>query len=733
MGSCIICGTSVDGRICDLHEEDVVFEFRGSSPDQLTIDRFYRGTVDGYAEFGVFIDIGDSVTGLLHRSELDQRLESLDWEPGDTVFVQVQQVRDNGNIDLGWSIRQDESEFRGMLVDDAEQGETYVKDDGDDDSPDDGSGHNTETDATETGSSATETGESVADDSTSESASTDDSTSESASTDDSAGNTESDASGGAADGADAAETGATGDSTASADAGSSGSVGAVAVAETEDVEHVAVGSLSELVGDTVRIEGVVENVHQTSGPTVFEIRDETGSIECAAFKEAGVRAYPEIGADDVVRLDGEVRERRSELQVETEALVKLDDDEREAVEQRLEDAITERAEPDAVEPLVADSAVEALADDIREVATAIRRAVIEERPVIVRHTATADGYVGGVAIERATLPLVRDQHDQADAVYHYFDRRPLEDGVYDMDDATNDVTGMLDARERHGEKLPLFVFVAAGATRESLDGFELLDLYGAEKTLVDDVAVDPEVEASVAALATPAADAAETTATTIAANVAAHVDESVRADLEHLPAVSFWEDTPEGYVEAAENAGYDADDVREIREAVALEAFYQSYEDKRELITDLLFGDGDGPGGLASHVSEQFREKLDAEVETAEANIDHRTVDDATIAVLDTDAFTHRYEFPPTELLLDELHRRHRDEVDAVIGIAEDELHIRSDTPVDVRDVTDRAREWAPSAGLTARSARDGKLEFLVGERETVLDAVVDVVADEVA
>ena len=118
MSSCIICGTSVDGRICDTHQEDVMFEFRGSRPGQLTPGRYYRGSVDGFAEFGVFVDIGDSVTGLLHESEIDQRLDNLDWEPGDTVFVQVKNVRDNGNIDLGWSIRQSEREFRGHLIDD---------------------------------------------------------------------------------------------------------------------------------------------------------------------------------------------------------------------------------------------------------------------------------------------------------------------------------------------------------------------------------------------------------------------------------------------------------------------------------------------------------------------------------------------------------------------------------------------------------------------------------------
>jgi len=93
MGNCIICGTPVGGEICQSHEEDAVFEFRGTTASQLTPDRYYRGTVDGYADFGVFVDIGDHVTGLLHRSELDQRLESLDWEPGDDVFVQVLDVR----------------------------------------------------------------------------------------------------------------------------------------------------------------------------------------------------------------------------------------------------------------------------------------------------------------------------------------------------------------------------------------------------------------------------------------------------------------------------------------------------------------------------------------------------------------------------------------------------------------------------------------------------------------
>jgi len=460
-------------------------------------------------------------------------------------------------------------------------------------------------------------------------------------------------------------------------------------------------------------------------------------VDCAAFEEAGVRAYPEVETGDVVRLDGEVRVRRDELQVETEALVRLEDDEREAVEGRMADALAEEAAAD-LELLVDDPAVADRQDALDEIATIIRRAVFESRPVVVRHAATADGYVAGAGIERAVLPLVRDEHQASDAVYHYFDRRPLEDGVYDMEDATKDVTRMLDNRERHDEKLPLYVFAAAGSTKGSLDGIEFLDVYGAETVVVDGVAIDDEV----AAVADTVAGAPERTASTLAATVAVGVNEDVRDDLLHLPAVSYWDDTPEEYADLAAAGDVDAESARRLREAIALEAFYQRYEDKRELIIDLLF---DQQHGLAEQVSDQFREKLNAELETAEANLDHRlvtpdeagdedadhrSVDGTEVAVLDTESFTHRFDFPPAELLLDELYRRHRDGTPVVLGVGTDELHLRATGDVDVDAVADDAREVAPEAGIAARGARTGKVGYLSGERDAAVDAVVEATVD---
>jgi RecJ-like exonuclease len=703
MGSCIICGTSVDGHICGSHEEDVVFEFEGSRANQLTSGRFYRGSVDGFAEFGVFVDIGDSVTGLLHRSELDTRLESLDWDSGETVYVQVTDVHDNGNVDLAWSIRQSPREFRGELVDDP-KGDRLAE---------------TEADSEAGAAGATDPNERAAADAAAESA-TDAGSANEPDTDDTTGaRTDSDTAV-----SDVETTTTTTDDREDTRTAVPSEDGSAALVESER-ERAAIEALESRVGDHIRIEGTVVSVRQTGGPTVFELRDESGTVDCAAFEEAGVRAYPDVETDAVVAIEGEVERHRDDLQIETGGLTLLDGEEREAVETRLEDALAERAAPDAIEPLADDPAIDDLTNDIGDLAGLIRRAVLESRPVVVRHDASVDGYVAGAAIERATLPLVREEHARDDAEYHYFDRRPVEDGIYDMDAATRDVTRMLDANERHDEKFPLFVFCGVGS-EGSRDGLSLLSIYGTERAAIGTRRLDAD---DLAAHLTPADRDTETATTTaLAANVAAGVNADVRDDLTGLPAVSYWEDAPDAYADLASEAGADTDRTRDIREAIALVANYQAYEDKRELIRDLLF---DGSESLASRLAGQFREKLDAAVETAEAHLDQRESDGVTVAVLDTDAFTHRYDFPPTDLLCDELHRRTREDSSVLLGLGEDELLLRHTGDLDLDSLAEAVAERAPEAGVTARAARDDRIEFLLGERDAVLDAAITAVGEQ--
>lgn len=135
--------------------------------------------------------------------------------------------------------------------------------------------------------------------------------------------------------------------------------------------------------------------------------------------------------------------------------------------------------------------------------------------------------------------------------------------------------------------------------------------------------------------------------------------------------------------------------------------------------------------GLASHVSEQFCQKLDIAVETARANLERRTVDGETIGVLDIDRFTHTYDFPPATLLLDELYRR-SDGLTAIVGVDEDELHVRSGHELDVRELVETADEAVEGADLEPLSTRSHRIEFLAGQRSTVVDAMLDAIVERV-
>ena len=766
MGSCIICGTSTEGHICDIHEEDAVFEFEGTRADQLTPGRFYRGSVDGFADFGVFVDIGERVTGLLHRSELDRRLESLDWGSGDTVYVQVTGVHDNGNVDLAWSIRQADGEFRGTLIDapdgdrqaddaDAETGVVREDEAGNARraAEDGAAAPGTDVGGTDTGSAdetAAETAGADAAGAADSSATTHTTnaadTADADATSTAAGTNTTDAGSEASTDAESIDTEASTNTGTSTIAGG----GTTAVSHERATERSTAADLEEQMGETVRIEGVVADVYQTGGPTIFEIRDESATVDCAAFEEAGVRAYPAVNEGDVVRLDGVVEQRDGDVQVETTALVVLEDDERADIEARLDDAIDARAAVEDVPLLAETPELDAAREAIGAVATAIRRAVFDDRPVLVKHSATADGYVAGAAIERAVLGLVREHHERSDATYHYVDRRPLED-EYDMNEATGDVTRILTNRERHGERLPLVVFADCGGTRDSRDGFDLLSIYDVSRAVID-AGADPEVADSVDALvgtrqadgddsAPEADDGGDSVPTsgTLAASVALAANPDVETDLTHLPAVSSRAATgavPEGYTESATEAGYDEAAVQQIGEALSLIAYYQSYDDKRELVADLVF---DRPE-LAEPIAARYREGVDVALDTADANADEREIEGVSFTVLDTAAFTNGFDFPPAGVLLDELHRcrvsedeREHDGDESppivTVGFGEDELRYRSTHPIDDRAVAAAARESSNGESLSVRGGSDARFEFLVGEREAVSEALLGAIA----
>lgn len=639
MGRCIICDAEVEGAdICAFHEEDVLFTFTGDSPDQLVEDRFYKGTVDGIADFGVFVDLGNGVTGLLHRNELDRRLESLDWEPGDTVCVQVTDVDEAGEVDLGPSIRQSPDEFRGTL----EHG------------PEDGP---------------------------------------------------------APEPAGRDRVGHPGQSVVS-----------------RELERVQIRSLDRYFGREVLLEGTIEDIRQTGGPTVITLRDESDTVECAAFAGAGVRAYPDLEEGDLVRVRGTVEDRFDDLQIEVEQIETLTGEVAEDVAQRVADGELLPASIDTLPLLYDDPANLSIETDIREAAAEIRRAIERDRPIRIRHPATVDGYVAGVAVERAVETASADPSRPQERL-EGIERRPVRDPPFGLDVALEDVLEV----DSEADETPLLVLIGLGSTEAELPAYDLLETYDVDYYVLDDANPDPVVLDRVDPLVNPWCGEGTfpiPSTTALAVNVAGLVSEATRDELRHLPAVAVRDEPPESAVRLLKDSPYNLSDARTMREAVALETYYQPRRSKRALMYEILF---EHTTGDVQPFSDQFRTKLDGAVETAIHNADVHQVDDEVVAVLDVAKFGNRFEFPPVPVLLEGLLDTPELEATVAVGIGRDFVEVVTDAELDLSRVVETLDEAVPDGALSVQGGPEGRIRFLEGRREDVTAAAVRAVTDELA
>ena len=120
-----------------------------------------------------------------------------------------------------------------------------------------------------------------------------------------------------------------------------------------NVKRTRIADLSEdNLGRNVAIQGEIIQIQQTSGPTIFTVRDETDITWAAAFNEPGVRMYPDLEVEDVVEILGEVSLHGGKIQIESENIEKLEDEEEENFKKIVSDAMDKKAEPTDTSVLV---------------------------------------------------------------------------------------------------------------------------------------------------------------------------------------------------------------------------------------------------------------------------------------------------------------------------------------------------------------------------------------------
>jgi RecJ-like exonuclease len=519
--------------------------------------------------------------------------------------------------------------------------------------------------------------------------------------------------------------------------------------ETQSIGHgnrIATGDTADAVGDTVHIEGRVLQIKQTGGPTIFQVRDEEGVLPCAAFEEAGVRAFPDVDIDDIVRVTGTVESRNGGVQVETDDVTVLEGTTAETVIERLADATEDLLAPADVDPLVEWPAFEKLWGDLEQVARRLRATVLEGRPIRMRHHADGDGLCASVPLQYALERFIVDVYEDPEAPRHLLKRLPSKAPFYELEDVTRDLNFALEDRKRHGQKLPLLLMLDNGSTEEDTPAYRNLAHYDVPILVVDHHHPDPEaVEPLVEDHVNPYLHDEDYRITTgmMCVEIARMIDPGVTEDIEHVPAVAGLADRSEGeamddYLELTREAGYDEGRIREIGEALDYATHWLKYSAGREFVNDILnvnCDDRDRHGRLVDTLSERAERDVADQLDAALPHLESEHLDNgARLYRIDVERHAKRFTYPAPGKTTGRIHDRKVAETgDPVItiGYGPDFAVLRSDgVRLDIPEMVSELREL-PGAGVSGGGHLVvGSIKFVKGRREEVLDALVEKMAE---
>jgi RecJ-like exonuclease len=590
--------------------------------DDVEVGSFYHAVVNGVVDYGVFVDISDNVSGLVHESNLDA-----DYDVGERLIVKLDDIRENGDIAFTEAHPED---YR-----------TEIRD-----------------------------------------------------------------------------------------------------------HSPSITSVSDLeTGETVTVEGIVVQVKQTAGPTVFQVADETGIVGAAAFEEAGVRAYPEATLDDVVRISGRVEDHEGARQLEVESLARLTGDDERETRERLDAAFEERAAPHDVDPLVEWPALEKLYPDLKAVARQLRRTVLEGRPIRLRHHADGDGMCASIPVQLALENFIEEVHESSDAARHLFKRLPSKAPFYEMEDVTRDLNFALEGKARHGQKLPLLLMLDNGSTEEDVPAYENLAHYDVPIVVIDHHHPDPEaVDPLLDAHVNPYLYDEDYRITTgmMSVELARMIDPSITDELRHVPAVAGLADRSKAsamtdYVELAEAEGFGREDLLDIGEALDYAAHWLRYSEGKILVSDVLdvgCDDESRHEELVEFLSTRAEADVEEQLDALVPHVDHeRLASGAHLYRIDLDNWARRFTYPAPGKTTGKLHDRKVEQTGEpviTIGYGPDFAVLRSDgVRLDIPEMVSELNEEVVGGGVSGGGHLVvGSIKFVKGMREDVIDSLVAKMAD---
>ena len=250
----------------------------------------------------------------------------------------------------------------------------------------------------------------------------------------------------------------------------------------KDFKNISLGDVDKIFESF----GVVKTIRQTSGPTLLIINDGECDFTFKAFLKAGVRAYSNILESDYIKVKFRVTKRFEGVEGEVINLEKLSDKQilefEELKKQKSSDLLKEDVSSFSIESEKYDK----MKNEFISISKEIKKAIIDNIPIILRHNADCDGYSCAICIERA-IKCFYEKISNGDLTNFYlkYKRQPSKAPFYEYEDCFKDLTMWIKEHKRNNEKPPLIIICDNGSTREDLLSIKQMKIYNSKIIVLD--------------------------------------------------------------------------------------------------------------------------------------------------------------------------------------------------------------------------------------------------------
>jgi len=495
------------------------------------------------------------------------------------------------------------------------------------------------------------------------------------------------------------------------------------------------------------IEGTIEKISQTKGPTIFIVSDGTGTLALKGFQKPGERAFPEIKEGDVVKALIDIGEFKGEIEGEIKKISKLSEKEKQVLLEKIEKEQISRSEVKDMSFLIKSPILDKLRGRFVKAAQEIRLAIIQNRPIIVRHHNDTDGYSAGYALERAILPLIEEEQSSEKAGWEFFLRAPCSAPFYEIDDSIRDTALSLRNVAKFSNKMPLVIITDNGSSPEDLFAIKQGKVHGMEFIVVDhhysrEDVISKEVLTHINPFLV-GEDGAKFSAGMLCTELAKLINPGVK-NINQIPAMAGLADridktNPEAvaqYLKIAETEGYSKNLLHDISTVIDFVSSKIRFMEAREYM-EVIFGEPrEKQKELVGLMTPYIRKMEEKGLTISKANAKIEKLNSITLQSLNIEETFGMFGFYPKPgmcvgMIHDDLQKTKSITKLVSIGVMASAITIRAtdDADFSVHDLITFLNKKIPEAFVEGGGHKNaGSITFLPNKKEEVLKALKEFV-----